>query len=149
MSKMKGSSSGEMPNPVSSTLSTASLPSARSATRIRPPGGVYLTALVTMLVSTCSSRTASPSTQTGSVLIVDVSIQPVVAGESGDGPAYRLGHVERLSIQPDLSGHHALDVEQIVDQMRDVADLSRDHLCARGRRTRPRRASTRARGRRC
>ena len=57
-----------------------------------------------------------------------------VAGERGDGPADRLGHVERLSIQPDLSGDHALDVEQIVDQMRDVADLPRDHLVRAGRR---------------
>ena len=65
-----------MPNPVSSTVSTASLPSARSATRIWPPAGVYLTALVTMLVSTCSSRTASASTHTGSVLISMLPIQP-------------------------------------------------------------------------
>ena len=46
---MNGSSFGEMPKPVSSTVSTASAPSARSATRIVPPGGVYLTALFTMI----------------------------------------------------------------------------------------------------
>ena len=102
---------------MSSTLSTASPPSARSATRIRPPGGVYLTALVTMLVSTCSSRTASPSTHTRLGADVDLPIQLGVAGERGDGPADRLGHVERLPIQPDLSGDDALDVEQIVDQL--------------------------------
>ena len=69
MSKMNGNSLGEMPNPESSTQSTASLPSARSATRMWPPAGVYLTAFATMLVSTCSSRVASASTQAGSVLI--------------------------------------------------------------------------------
>ena len=68
-----------MPKPVSSTLSTASPPSARSATRIRPPAGVYFTALVRMLVSTCSSRTASPSTHTGSVLISICRSSPGVA----------------------------------------------------------------------
>ena len=57
-----------MPKPESSMLSTASAPSARSATRIWPPGGVYLTALVRMFVSTCSIRTASPSIHAGSVV---------------------------------------------------------------------------------
>ena len=47
----------------------------------------------------------------------DVPIQPGVAGKRGDGPAYRLGHVERPSIQPDFSGDHALSVEQVVDEM--------------------------------
>ena len=51
-------------------VSTASPPSARSVDADpRRPGGVYLIALVRMLVSTCSSRSASPSTHTGSVLM--------------------------------------------------------------------------------
>ena len=87
-----------------------------------------MTALVTMLVSTCSSRTASPSTHTGSVLMSMCRSSRASPVNGGDGPAYRLGHVERLPIQPDLAGDHALDVEQIVDQMGDVADLPRDHL---------------------
>ncbi len=85
-----------------------------------------------MLVSTCSIRTASPSTHAGSVLTSMLPIQPGVAGERGDRPADHLGQVERLSIQPDLSGDHALDVEQIVDQTCDVADLPRDHVVRAG-----------------
>ena len=48
---------------------------------------------------------------------VNVPIQLGVPGEGGDRSTYRLGHVQRLSIQSDLSGRHALDVEQIVDEM--------------------------------
>ena len=118
-----------MPTPVSSTIEhgVAAVGAQRRPESGRP-GGVYLTALVTMLVSTCSSRTASPSTQTGSVLMSMVPIPAGVASDGGDRAADRLGHVDRLPIQPDLAGDDALDVEQIADQVRDVAHLSRDHV---------------------
>ena len=80
---------------------------------------------------------------------VDVPIQLGVAGEGGDRPAYRLGHVERLSIQPDLSGRHALDVEQIVDQTVRCGRFAARSPRARAARVPPRRASTRARGPHC
>lgn len=54
-------------------------------------------------------------------------IVPGVPGEAGEGTPDRLGHVEGMAIQSDLAGGDALDVEQIVDQMREVADLSPDH----------------------
>ena len=47
---------------------------------------------------------------------VDVPIQPGVGGERFGRSADHLGQVEWLSIQPDLPGDHALDVEQIIDQ---------------------------------
>ena len=59
-------------------------------------------------------------------------IQPGVGGERGDGSAHDLGQVERLPVQPDLAGDHALDVEQIIDQMGDVVDLPRDHVVRAG-----------------
>jgi hypothetical protein len=48
---------------------------------------------------------------------LDYPIQPGIVDERGGGSAYRLRHVERLSIEPDLSGDHALNVKQVVDQM--------------------------------
>ena len=58
---------------------------------------------------------------------VDVPIQPGIGGERRGCSEDDLGQVEWLSSQPDLSGVHALDVEQIIDQMCDVVDLPRDH----------------------
>ena len=56
-----------------------------------------------------------------------------VARERRDRGADGFGHVDRLPVQPDLSGDDALDVEQVVDQMGDVADLPRDDVVgARG-----------------
>ena len=47
-------------------------------------------------------------------------------------PAYRLGQIERPSIQVDLSGDHTFDVEQVIDQMGEVADLPHDHAARAG-----------------
>jgi hypothetical protein len=44
---------------------------------------------------------------------------------------------------PDLPGHHVLDIEQIVNQMRDVGDLSRDHVRPRRLIRQPRTAECR------
>ena len=89
---------------------------------------MYLTALVRRLVSTCSIRTASPSIHAGSVL---TSISPIESGAGGDrrdGPADQLLEVLSLSIQPELAGDDALDVDQIIDQTGDVVDLPGNHV---------------------
>ena len=62
---MRGSRSGLMPTPLSLTRSRASPPSTPVQTRMVPPAGVNLSALLTRLVTTCSSRVASPVTHTG------------------------------------------------------------------------------------
>jgi hypothetical protein len=54
-----------MPTPVSRTRSTASLPSRRSSTSMRPPPGVYFSALPTKLETFCSTLASSARTQTG------------------------------------------------------------------------------------
>ena len=56
-----------MPTPVSATRSVANAASCATAMRMTPPSGVYFNALSTRLVTICSRRVASPSTQTGSV----------------------------------------------------------------------------------
>ena len=133
MSKMNGSSLGEMPKPVSSTREHGVV--AVGAERHANPAAGW------RVLDRVGHDVGQHLLEPHGVAIdphglgadVDVPIQPGVAGEGGDRPAHRLGHVERLPIQPDLSGDHALDVEQIVDQMRDVADLPRDHFVRAGR----------------
>ena len=51
-----------MPIPVSETRTTAVPASSADASVIRPPGGVYLAALLSRLATTCVSRVMSPST---------------------------------------------------------------------------------------
>src|SRR4030095_3856684 len=58
---------------------------------------------------------------------VDLPIQLCVTDKGGEALAYGLGHVEWLPIEADLSGDEALDVEQIVDQMCDMAGPTRKH----------------------
>ena len=59
-------------------------------------------------------------------------IQPGIGGERRGGSEDDLGQVDWLSSQPDLSGVHALDVEEIIEQMGDVVDLPRDHVVRAG-----------------
>jgi hypothetical protein len=57
-----------------------------------------------------------------------MAIESGISGEAGDRTSNNLRHVERVAIQPDLSGHDAFDVEEVVDEVREVADLTPDHL---------------------
>ena len=50
----------------------SSPPASRAAISIRPPGSVYLAALLSRLENTCASRVASPSTGSGSLRQVDL-----------------------------------------------------------------------------
>ncbi len=117
MSKMKGSSSGEMPN--ARVLDGQHGVAVVAAQRHANPaaGRRVLDGVGHEVGQHLLEPYGVPIDPHGLGADVDVPIQPGVAGERGDGAAHRLGHVERLSIQPDLSGDHALDVEQIVDQM--------------------------------
>src|SRR5215471_9949030 len=65
-SKIRGSICGSIPTPVSATRISPEAPSASRVTSTRPPGGVYLIALVRRLLTICSSRTGSPSRRQGS-----------------------------------------------------------------------------------
>ena len=65
-------SSGETPMPVSETASSAARPPVRSVTAIRPPSGLYFTALPSRLSTTWRSRLRSPgSTSSAGQLGVD------------------------------------------------------------------------------
>ena len=66
ISKTADNWSAAMPMPLSRTDRIARSSSLRMRTSMRPPGLVYLAALVSRLASTCVSLTASPWTITGS-----------------------------------------------------------------------------------
>ena len=63
----------------------------------------------------------------------------VVGGElagltqHGDMGADRLADVQRLPLEVDLSGDHATDLQQVVDDAREVAGLPGDHGASAGR----------------
>ncbi len=59
-SKARGKNSGEMPCPLSCTVSRASSPDACTATSIAPPRGVNLIALAIKCQAICRSRVGSP-----------------------------------------------------------------------------------------
>ena len=61
-----GSSTAGMPMPVSRTCNTASSSSRLTAMVMRPPSGVYLTALLIRLRTTCDRRVESASTGSSS-----------------------------------------------------------------------------------
>ena len=68
--------SAAMPTPVSVMQSTASWPSTRTFSAMRPPGGVYLAALFRRLLSTCAIRVGSASIGSGSEGTSTLSLWP-------------------------------------------------------------------------
>ena len=73
-SKTLGSISSSMPMPVSRTRTATRSPSRCAVTSMRPPGCVYLAALVSRLAKICVRRTASPATQKGPLGIESESV---------------------------------------------------------------------------
>ena len=134
-SKILGSISGAMPTPLSPTSTTTSPPSRRAESRIRPPSGVYLAALVRRLTSTCSSRDGSASTGSGPGPTSTSSAcrRASICGRTDlDGPRDGRGQVERLRAELDLPLGDPRDVEQVVDQAGELLRLPADHLAGPG-----------------
>ena len=128
-SKTCGSSDASMPSPRSQTSSSAREPSRRRCTRTSRPAGVYLKALPSRLVSTCSMRVASASAHTASSL----QAQRVALRFAGDverraDVAHQRRQIERPALQQHLAGDDAADVEQVVHQPRQVPRLAGDDL---------------------
>ena len=128
-SKMCGSSAAGMPMPASCTSKhRARRRAGRRVTSMRRPAGVYLIALVTRLVTTCSMRTASPSTQASST--------PQAAGRAPAASPVTCSvrctrsndrrQVDRLARQQDLAGDHPAHVQQVVHHVGQVAGLAGD-----------------------
>ena len=66
MSKTRDIDFAAMPTPVSLTVTTTLSCSRRAVTVIRPPGSVYLAALLSRFEKTCARRTGSASRPSGS-----------------------------------------------------------------------------------
>ena len=91
-------SDSEMPRPVSLTDDLAAAVALPTTTSIRPPGGVYFTALLHRLSTTRGSSSASPMTMTGCLGLGQLQ---------GDAGGLRLDaqHLER-------TGHRSTEVER-------------------------------------
>ena len=132
MSKMNGSSLGVMPNPVSSTLQHGlAAVRTRSTIRIRRSGGGVLDRVGHEVGQHLIEPHRVPFHPHGLGDDVDLAIECGVAGERVRHALHRRRQVEGLPRQPDLAGDNALDVEQFLDQVRDVADLRAITSCAR------------------
>lgn len=125
-----GSISAEMPTPLSVTCNSSVVGCRLASTRIRPPGSVYLAALIRRSCTTCDRRVVSPLTAiplrgTRTVKFVATLLQQ------------RAGHLDRL--RDDVAKLHVLtseldsaprnprDIEQIVDESHQMAYLPIDH----------------------
>ena len=126
-SKTWGRSSGVMPIPVSRIAMAIWLPTRRAETVIRPPSLVYLAAFVRMFTSTCSSRNGSASTRNPLLSIVRFSscFRCSSSGRTVLDRARDHGRkVHQLLAQRDPAAGDAADLEQVVDQPREVLDLA-------------------------
>ena len=123
-------------------------PRARTRTRIAPPGGVYLSALSSRLATTCSRRTASASTHAGLGLALDsMAVQPPGGARASPTRAPARPRRGRPAVRSStiLPASTRADVEQVVDEAREVRDLALDDVARalrRRRRSAPRRPST-------
>ena len=148
--RSSGSISGAMPMPVSRDPDDDLVRRRAAAVRrIRPPGSVYLAALVSRLTRTCSSRAGSASSQTGPRGHVDGSARAAARRSSGrtalDGPVEDRSSSTRSLRSSILPRRDPGDVQQVVDQAGQVLDLPLASIVARPV-ERPVRARRRGRG---
>src|SRR5437870_3019523 len=120
--------SGAMPIPVSRTRITPSPPSRATVISTRPPAGVYLSALSSRLNTICSRRVPSPFLDR---LGLDrerdvVLLHAGIAAQGEERLARDLIQVDAAGIELGPHGEHARDVEQVVDQVRQMAHLTLD-----------------------
>ena len=106
-------------------------PTVSAISQMCPPGGVNFTALFSRLTSTWVSRTASPSSVTGSSGSETVSVWRAasIAGRQSSTAAFtRLGTSSGSCAELDLALRDARHVEQVVDDAHHVVDLAVQHL---------------------
>ena len=136
-SKICGSRSGAIPVPLSLTLITASSPSARASMRIWPCGSVYLMALVSRFATHCTRRAGSPLTSSGSSCAVrgqrDGSFSRSMGSTVSSACAITSASATFRRSQLDARARDARNVQQIVDQPREVVDLALDDVDGRRR----------------
>ena len=127
--------SGAMPMPVSRTRTTASSPPGSASSSIRPPGSVYLAALFSRLTTTCSSRTGSASSadRPGRSVTAARGLRSSIRGRTASTAGGRPRRGRRLAAELDLAPADPRDVQQVVDQPCQVADLAIDDLLAQSR----------------
>ena len=106
----------------------ASPPSAVTETRTGRSGGVNLSALDTRLPTICSRRTGSAWTQTGSAADIDRPVGVVARREARRRTTARSRPGRPAQVERDLAGHHAADVQEVVDQTRHVPHLAFDDV---------------------
>ena len=134
---MFGSSSGDMPTPLSVIAMTAFWPRCSSVTSIRPPASVYFAAFVITFEIACTIRDRSPFTYSGTALPDVHHLVPLRAHERLHGlerERNRAAELHGLSLQLDTALRDAREVEQIVDELAELRDLPREQLADHSRR---------------
>ena len=128
-SKISSRSSGAMPMPVSDTDTTSSPASRWARTPTAPPAGVNFTALPTRLTTTCLKRSSSDSTSPTSSATSRVRSMPPAGGPLAHhrhGVLQRGGHREHGGLQPHLPRLDLREVEDLVEQLEQVATRAED-----------------------